>query len=464
MLLNSIRTFNIDNIPIYTCVNDGDYDLFVNNFSDYKVTFIKDSDVYDTSNVQNVWYKQQLIKMNFWRLNIARHMIQIDSDSFFIKNFKVSDFMVDDDTPYTILHENKELKEFFARYNLFQSKQDANGDFWIAQGFAGNSSSIRKIFGTEHITAEYDYGHPPCVWSNKVWELLYTNYIEPNKLTYEQLLSYANSEQQWYGETLLALQPFPIFPKENMFKTFHYEANYSELKKTDSLSNVIYNYYGICLQSNWCNPANPMFNEIYSHFFTPAGFPKIYNGQFLEDKWISENVELPLNGVVVDVGADEPIYGSNTYFFEKALGWDAICIDADSRVIDKLKRFRKKVVHSIVTDYDGVGKFLQTEAAGISHVSDNGVEVPANTLNSILEENNIHQITVLDIDVEGHELQVCRGLNWEKYKPYVVIIEFGSPAGGYIEPQIMEYFSNLKVYKLIHKTQANLIFIRNETL
>jgi FkbM family methyltransferase len=458
-LVNSIKAYNIDNIPVYTCVNDDDLEIFKTEFDGYGITFLKDNDVYPNK-IENVWYKQQLIKMNFWRTNLLDIMVQIDSDSFFIKNFYKSDFMVNENIPYTVIHENKELKEFFSKYNLFNSQNEDNGDFRINQGFSDNSLKIRDILETNHITAEYDYGHPPCIWSNKIWEKLYVDYIEPNQLTYEQLLEYANSEQQWYGEMLLATNLFPIYPKENLFKTFHYKENYIDfIKENNKLENIKYNYHGICLQSNWS--ANTQdFKNIYNEFFDINKNPKMYNGQFGEDKWIIDNIKLPKNGTFVDVGADQSIYGSNTYYFEKYLGWNGICVDADERTINKLKEKRKKVLYTAVSDVDGEITFNQHDLAGISSISKQGnTLVSCKKLNTILEEENITEITLLDIDVEGHEIQVCNGLDWEKYKPQIVIIEFISPTGGDIRNQLLEFFNNLKTYKLVHTTQANFIFI-----
>lgn len=465
-LVNSIQAYNVDNIPVYTCVNDDDIGLFKKTFQNHKITFIKDSDVYATKQT-NSWWKQQLIKMNFWKLGIAENMIQVDSDSFFIKNFRISDFMVTKDIPYTVIHENKELKEFFTRHKKDDSLKHDNGDSWISQGFANNSEEIKKIFSTQDRTTNYDFGHPPCIWSNKVWQTLYEMFVKPNNLTYEELIQYANSEQQWYGETLLATNLFPIFPKENMFKTFHYKENYDEYINKNSLEDIKYNYHGICLQSAWSSPnrgsSGEEFFQVYSKFFTEEFIPRMFNGQFGEDEWIVNNIKLPMTGVVVDVGADQPIFGSNTYFFEKYMGWQSLCIDADERVIDKLKSLRKNVIHTLVSSHDGTETFTQTPEAGISHVDKNGnVEISSLTLNSILENNNIEEITLLDIDVEGHELEVCKGLNWDKYKPLIVIIEYISPAGGNIETQLTQYFDNLKYYQLVHKTQANHIYIRTQ--
>jgi len=467
-LINSIKAYNVDNIPVYTCVNDKDFDVFSERFTDREITFIKDSDVYTTQET-NSWWKQQLIKMNFWRLGIAKHMIQIDSDSFFIKNFRVSDFMVDENTPYTIMHENKELKEFFVQHKKDNSLRYYNGDYWTSQGFSVNSDKIKEVFKVTNRTTNYDFGHPPCVWSNAVWEALYEQVVKPNNVNYETLLRVANSEQQWYGETLLFTKLFPIFPKENIFKTFLYKENYEEFIKHTTLSDIRYNYHGICLQSVWSSPNRgsdgAALGAVYSTFFMNNLTPKMFSGQFSEDEWIVNNVVLPKTGTIVDVGADQPILGSNTYFFEKYLEWNSLCIDGDERVIDTLKSLRKNVVHSLVSDHDGVTKFKQTPEAGISHISDAGnVEVQTKTLNTILEEQQITDITLLDIDVEGHELSVCNGLDWDKYKPQIVIIEFISPAGGDIRQQLINYFNNLRVYQLVHVTQANLIFLRNEAV
>jgi FkbM family methyltransferase len=191
----------------------------------------------------------------------------------------------------------------------------------------------------------------------------------------------------------------------------------------------------------------------------------MFNSQFGEDEWIAKNMTLPEFGIVVDVGASEPIFSSNSYYFENNLGWHGICIDADSRTIDKLKQERKNVVQAIVSDYNGTARFYQDPAPGISHVSESGTEeVATRTLNNILEENNILDVTILDIDVEGHELAVCRGLDWEKYSPNIVIIEYVSPAGGNIENELMKYFDLLGTYKLVHKTQANLIFLHTKCI
>jgi hypothetical protein len=62
-----------------------------------------------------------------------------------------------------------------------------------------------------------------------------------------------------------------------------------------------------------------------------------FHSQFGEDRYIYNNIDLPEKGIFVDVGAGHPIYLSNTYFFEKN-GWTGVCIDADPKQYEHLKK------------------------------------------------------------------------------------------------------------------------------
>ena len=137
LLIHSIYKHNKNGLKIYTAVNDVDINLFKDRFSDKNITFIKDSEIYnsDLSKVDG-WRKQQLIKMNFHKLGVCKTFVQIDSDSFFINDFYTSDFMFNDNVPYTVIHENKELLEYFVEYNLYESKRsNSENEHWTDIGF-----------------------------------------------------------------------------------------------------------------------------------------------------------------------------------------------------------------------------------------------------------------------------------------------------------------------------------------
>jgi hypothetical protein len=52
------------------------------------------------------------------------------------------------------------------------------------------------------------------------------------------------------------------------------------------------------------------------------------------------------------------------------------------------------------------------------------ISVPQKTLNTVIEtEIHVDHIDILQIDVEGGELKVLQGLDIQKYKPKVILVE-----------------------------------------
>lgn len=96
-------------------------------------------------------------------------------------------------------------------------------------------------------------------------------------------------------------------------------------------------------------------------------------------------------------------------------------------------------------------------------------KIKIETLNSIIAncKFKIKEIDFLSIDVEGHELNVLKGLNFNIYRPKIISIE-------YIKPNIKEFYQHnikdilksdiynfmiSKKYKLINWIHDDLIFI-----
>ena len=51
------------------------------------------------------------------------------------------------------------------------------------------------------------------------------------------------------------------------------------------------------------------------------------------------------------------------------------------------------------------------------------IEIQVSTLEKILDEVNVKNIDLLSLDVEGYELEVLQGLNFNKYRPTYLLIE-----------------------------------------
>src|SRR5918995_1304621 len=156
-----------------------------------------------------------------------------------------------------------------------------------------------------------------------------------------------------------------------------------------------------------------------------------YFSQFGEDKWIVNNLPYPLNGVFVDVGASDGIYGNNTYFFER-IGWKGLCIDADSYHHTSLKANRRLVETYAVSSVRGEVEFYQHNTDSTwSGIYRRGkdytpIRVQSRTLEDLLVLHDMDKIDLLDIDVEGSEIDVWNSFNPELHRPEVVIIEYSN--------------------------------------
>lgn len=242
MLFESINKHNIDNIPFYISVPQIDLKLFKSQLNTPNI--IADEEIYPLLN--SGWANQQVIKSSFWKLNLSKNYVCLDSDSYFIRDFRLNDFIYKDDIPYTVIHEQKEL------FSWSVSKVKELG-FDPKRGFIDDRKKIMDLFDRK--SRYYDFGPSPTIWSSKVWKSLEDQYMVPNNLTFLNLIEYSPSEFSWYGEALLAFKEIEIYPVEPLFKVFHYPQQYIEYKQQNITEEMIaQNYTGIIMQSNFNGP------------------------------------------------------------------------------------------------------------------------------------------------------------------------------------------------------------------
>jgi hypothetical protein len=235
-LLDSINKYNIDNIPFYISVPESDIDLFKKELGESNYTLLKDEDI---NTLNEGWKGQQIVKSQFWKLGLCENYLCIDSDCVFIKDFKVSDFMFDNETPYTVCHEYKSFFEFMDKFPL---------SFDPYESFVNERLQIMELFGRSG--AIYDFGPGPTIWSSKVWQSLEENYLIPNNITFADLIEANGSEFTWYGEWLLYSQSIRLMPKGPLFKNYHYPHQYDFDKHYQyNLDKISKLYMGIGMQS-----------------------------------------------------------------------------------------------------------------------------------------------------------------------------------------------------------------------
>ena len=192
------------------------------------------------------------------------------------------------------------------------------------------------------------------------------------------------------------------------------------------------------------------------------------------------------DGFYIDVGCQHPIKNNNTYLLYKK-GWTGVNIDLDNVNIDLFNFFRPndKNVNSAVSDkVEKVKLFYYHQKSPINTLDEKisskqqakiekKIDIQTNTLENILDNYSIKKIDLLTIDVEGFELKVIKGLNFNKYKPSVIILEFldleakkweipYNNLDSVLKSEIYNFLIN-KNYKLVNWVNGDLVFIQKNT-
>ena len=160
-----------------------------------------------------------------------------------------------------------------------------------------------------------------------------------------------------------------------------------------------------------------------------------FNGVDLIVNYIFKNKK---EGFYLDIGAQHPISNNNTYILFKR-GWKGINIDLDKKNIDLFKIARPddfNLNYAISDSEKEVDLFFYHESSPINTLSkkvsnfqkanvSQVKKIKTTTLDKVLDQISLqHRIDYMNIDVEGYEEQVLKGFNINKFKPYVISIEY----------------------------------------
>ena len=124
---------------------------------------------------------------------------------------------------------------------------------------------------------------------------------------------------------------------------------------------------------------------------------------------------------------------SLTYSLYKK-GWRGVNIDISKTSIDlfNIARPTDLNINSAISNFNGETFYYENSPINQQNslIKDNDnqkkVKIKCNTLNDVLEKNNIIKVDYINIDTEGTELQVLNGIDFKKYKPMLLTIEDNS--------------------------------------
>lgn len=164
-----------------------------------------------------------------------------------------------------------------------------------------------------------------------------------------------------------------------------------------------------------------------------------YHSQAGQDEWVHSLIGD--TGYFVDVGAHDGIVHSNTYALEQ-LGWTGICLEPNSVAFRDLRENRKCEAWMVaassqhgVMSFDGV-RMIPDPLTGpivVTTVTLNEVcerVVPPAVDYLMGERVTPPTIDYLSIDVEGHELEVLAGMDFDRWHVRCATIEHNAYCDG----------------------------------
>jgi FkbM family methyltransferase len=191
--------------------------------------------------------------------------------------------------------------------------------------------------------------------------------------------------------------------------------------------------------------------------------------EVVEKQCVREFFSKRKGGFFVEVGANDPCSGSQTWLLEQS-GWRGILVEPQTALCEKLRLKRKNSrvfqVACSAPGKEGEATLHIARADGCStlekQADSHGIEftgverVQVTTLDQVLAEAGNPAIDFLSIDVEGHEIEVMRGFDFRRHHPSLILIEDG------VRTLEKHRFLKQRGYKLVKRTSLNNWYIPKE--
>lgn len=171
-------------------------------------------------------------------------------------------------------------------------------------------------------------------------------------------------------------------------------------------------------------------------------------------------------GTYIDVGANHPRNGNNTYrLYER--GWRGLCLDPLSEFAESYASLRPEdtflavaagreegVLPLHLSDEGDVYASLQA-----SNIHGSSRDVPVRRLRDLCEAHGIPKaFDVLSLDTEGTEIEVLEGLDLDVYRPRLILAEYNT--NNRVSLDLQRYFLD-HGYQVLQMTYYNVIATRD---
>ncbi|MEM6883838.1 MAG: FkbM family methyltransferase [Verrucomicrobiota bacterium] len=201
------------------------------------------------------------------------------------------------------------------------------------------------------------------------------------------------------------------------------------------------------------------------HVLSAAYSHRIYFSQFGEDTFIEHYFEQKPKGFYIDVGAFHPYLYSNTCYLYQS-GWDGINIEPNPMSFKLFEKYRVDQINLNLAISSEMGEAVfncSEEFSGLENDDyifygrrrENQCTVNTAPLSSILDQHlppNV-DLDFLNIDCEGHDLNVLKTNDWDKYRPALIFVEEHEQG----ESKVTEYLM-AQEYKKLTRLGFTLVF------
>jgi FkbM family methyltransferase len=188
----------------------------------------------------------------------------------------------------------------------------------------------------------------------------------------------------------------------------------------------------------------PLFKNFY-YFYNIyiRNYKFLKNGsQFGEEKFILNFFDKKYKGKFIDIGCFHPTRHNNTYTMHK-LGWNGINIDLNPLTIELFNfcRSQDTNINAAISDIEEtkvlyfIDELNTQNTLEVNHLSFlknhhnlkkeeiSQQEIKTKRLDKILDNYNFNDIDFMNIDVEGHELNILNSIDFLKYRIKFICIE-----------------------------------------
>ena len=199
--------------------------------------------------------------------------------------------------------------------------------------------------------------------------------------------------------------------------------------------------------------------------------------QNFEDVMLHRALKAIGSGFYIDVGAHDPNIDSVTKAFYDS-NWRGVNIEPVAASFEKLERYRPEDVNLqlVVGAEAGEARFYEVVGTGLStmdstvalrHARELGFEVSnytvvTDSLTHICEQYAPADIHFLKIDVEGAEKAVLQGMDFGRFKPWIVLLEATEPNSQLANYENWEYLLLQAGYEFVYFDGLNRFYLSDE--